>query len=225
MRRVCLLVLSQSSAPGPTTLVKALKRKKSKRNKQKQKSNAREMLDAQLQEAISKHELPSEAADRLRTLITNGCMPLPSNFEEALDKLQGSVNLLRSSDKEVKVDPRRMKRYEDISRNLNGLKHLVLSLDSLGVSPLFGSGKHSSTSRVNRPLYISLDLGLRQRRKHYHGQTLFQCIAIPDNYFEDNNDEETNEYVISSLGRGIKVCEGGRFDDLVSDVQLMSSIS
>jgi histidyl-tRNA synthetase len=199
LRRVCLSILTRSCAPGPSTLMKALKRRK-KRNKNEKKSCASEHLERQLETAVSSHGLPAAASNKLRAFITKGCMPLPCNVEEAIDKLQAAVAYLLSTDKEARVDARRMKRYDDIGRNLNGLKHLVATLSTLGMSPLLGSGKHGrAATRVSRPLYISLDLGLRQRRKHFHGQLMFQCIAIPDDYFE-----------------GIKVAEGGRYDDLVS---------
>ena len=134
---------------------------------------------------------------------------------EAVEKLQGAVSYLRSTDKEAKVDARRMKRYEDSTKILKGLKGLFASLDALGVAPLFGN--QGGVAGVNRPLYISLDLGLRQRRKHYHGQVLFQCIALPDYYLDEIPAvEDHNDFVISPAGPGIKLAEGGRYDDLVS---------
>ncbi|CAB9500620.1 eIF-2-alpha kinase GCN2 [Seminavis robusta] len=214
LRRVCLSILTQSCAPGPSTLIKALKRRK-KRNKNQKKSNASERLERQLENATTNHGLPTAAANKLRAFITKGCMPLPCNVEEALDKLQAAVSYLLSTDKEAKLDPRRMKRFEDIGRTLKGLKQLVATLGALGISPLFGTGKQGTpATRLNRPLYISIDLGLRQKRKHFHGQVVFQCIALPDDYLEEEKDEH-NEFVISSAGRGIKVAEGGRYDDLV----------
>jgi histidyl-tRNA synthetase len=224
LRRACMSILTRSCAPGPSTLIKALKRTK-KRNKNEKKSCASEHLERQLENAVSSHGLPVAASNKLRTFITKGCMPLPCNVEEAIDKLQAAVSYLLSTDKEARVDPRRMKRYDDIGRNLNGLKNLVATLSTLGIPPLLGSGKQGSTAtRVNRPLYISLDLGLRQKRKHFHGQLMFQCIAIPDDYFEEIASEfdEHNDFVISSAGRGIKVAEGGRYDDLVSNSGLAS---
>jgi len=218
IRRACLAIFSASCAPGPSYVSKALRKKGKKRTKQKKKANAAELLDAQLSDAVENQSLPIPAANKLRAFITKGCMPLPCNIEEATDKLLSAVLFIRSSDKEAKSDPRRMKRYEEIGKILKSLKNLIASLGALGVGPLLGSGKQSSKGRVSRPLYISLDLGLRQRRKHYHGQLLFQCIVLPDSYFEDvadTGEEHTNDYVTSSNGPGMKVAEGGRFDDLV----------
>jgi hypothetical protein len=92
-------------------------------------------------------------------------------------------------------------------------------LSSVGAGPRIGDEASQTTDPVNRPLYISLDLGLRQRRKHYHGQLLFQCIALPDNYFDSppgDNSGETNESILAPSGGCLKIAEGGRYDDLVS---------
>ena len=181
------------------------------------KANASENLENQLADAVANQSLPLPVANRLRVFITKGCMPLPSNVNEAVEKLASAVAHLRSSDKEAKGDARRMKRYEDIGKILKNLKYLFGSLSALGIAPLLGSGKQTCGTRVSRPLYISLDLGLRQRRKHYHGHIMFQCIVLPDTYFEDISGadiEQTNEVVVSGTGPGMKVAEGGRFDDL-----------
>jgi len=111
-----------------------------------------------------------------------------------------------------------MKRYDDIGRILKNLKQLADSLSDLGISPLLNSKKQQISSRTSRPLYVSFDLGMRQRRKHYHGQILYQCIVLPNSYFDDvmeADSDHSNEFVISPSGPGMKVAEGGRYDDLV----------
>jgi hypothetical protein len=50
---------------------------------------------------------------------------------------------------------------------------------------------------VSRPLYLKLNLDLRQGRKHFHGQLFFQAIVLPDDFFDlegtDTSDEETEK--------------------------------
>lgn len=217
-RRACLSILTQSCAPGPSTLMtKALKRKKKRKNKHEKKANAIEHLEKQLEDAVTQHGLSTTAANRLRVFVTKGCMPLPPHIDDALDKLQSAFSYLRSTDsKEAKIDPRRMKRFEETAKMLKGLKNLVANLHALGISPHFGNQAGVTIASVNRPLYISLDLGLRQRRKHYHGGVLFQCIALAENYLDEvPSVVDHNDFVISSAGPGIKLAEGGRYDDLV----------
>ena len=119
----------------------------------------------------------------------------------------------------MKADARRLKRFDDVGRSLKGLKALGDLLSSIGIAPCFGVPRvdQDSKSRLNRPLYISLDLGLRQRRKHVHGLVLFQGIMIPDDYFEHHDGQfESNDGFISPSGRGSRIAEGGRYDELVS---------
>lgn len=224
VRRACLTMLTQSTAPGPSSLSYLRDAKKKKNHhKNRKKSSANEQLERQLSEAVSKYGLPPLAADRIRAFIRKGCIPLPYDIGDAIDRIQAAVSHLQSTDTEIQVDPRRtMKRFEDIVKGLNGLRSLVESLKALGIAPLVGPGRQQASSRLNRPLYISLDLGLRQRRKHFHGQIIFQCIAIPDTYFDDigENDDHNNDFVLSTPGPGTKVAEGGRYDDLVRFVGL-----
>jgi hypothetical protein len=220
LRRACLTILTQICSPGPSSLSKFVKKKKKK--KRRNYSDANDLFEGQLHDATNIHGLPASAANRFRTFVTQGCMPLPCDIDEAFDAIESAVSRLRSTDNDARLDPRRMKRYEDVAKSLKSLRFLVGSLKALGITPWFGPGKPSGTigtcagTRLNRPLYISLDLGLRQRRKHFHGHTLFQCIVLPDTYFDEIGDsDEHNDFVISAGGLGIKVAEGGRYDDLV----------
>lgn len=216
-RRACFTILSQLTAPGPSSLAKFVKKGK-KRVMNRTDSDSNEILEAQLSDAVNKHGVPMSAAENLRTFITKGCMPLPCDIDEALDKIQTSVFHLRRLDNDSGRNSRRMKRFEDVAKSLRSLRNLVGCLRTLGIAPLFGQGKgHGGTGRLNIPLYISLDLGLRQRRKHYHGQSIYQCIVLPDTYFDCVGDSiEHNDFVLSAAGHGTKIAEGGRFDDLVS---------
>jgi hypothetical protein len=124
------------------------------------------------------------------------------------------VTQLKQDDPPTEYDPRRLKRFEDIGRSLKQLTSLVQTMHSVGVGPLFGSGPKQKANSVNRPLYVSIDLGLRQRRKHFHGQVYYQCTALTDNYFEQvrsgDEERETNETLLEFSGRGLKIAEGER---------------
>ena len=93
---------------------------------------------------------------------------------------------------------------------------LIQTLHSVGIRTMFG--RKESSSRLNQPLFVSIDLGLRQKRKHYHGQVLFHGIALPVDYFEQIGvtiDAQDSSDVLLSSGKAFKIAEGGRFDDLV----------
>lgn len=115
------------------------------------------------------------------------------------------------------VDQRRLKRFEDATRSLKSIMDLIKAVEALGLGPLIGiKGNMPYRDADCKPLYIALDLGLRQRRKTYHGGTIFQCIMLPDDFFDQpSSTEEKHDSLISASGRGIKVAEGGNYSELV----------
>ncbi len=217
IRRVCLRLLTQFAAPSPSRLFRFLPIKRKRSNSRYSEQNPRELLASALKDAIEKHGLSESAANCLKLFISSGCLPLPVDILEAVDAIKASLSKLQQSLMGSTTDPRRFRRFEDAGKSLKHLSNLVQLLSSIGIGPMFGS--NGEASLLNRPLYISLDLGLRQRRDHYHGYTLYQCISLRDNYFDDvvNGDDEieTNDTILSSPGSGLKIAEGGRYDDLV----------
>jgi len=171
----------------------------------------------QIEAAVQTQILPKSAAKRLEVFLTSGCSPLPANIDEALINIiqaTGKVRLLDA--KNQAADPRRLKRYEDIARIIQSLKNLMLLMKTTGIGPIYGTKKDGTTSFASRPLYVALDLGLRQKRKHYNGQLFFQAIVLPDNFFDaDARPKDSSRKAIPGLGT--KVAEGGRYDDLVRD--------
>lgn len=106
--------------------------------------------------------------------------------------------------------------FSEVMRCIAQLRQVFSALKALGVvtaaavlnkkeqQPNIGQGKHISSY----PAYISVDLGLRQKRNNFSGSTFFQAILLPDEFFGDNEDNHTG-------GKGIRIAEGGRYDDLV----------
>ena len=224
LKRLCLRLFTELTAPTPNALVDFLApptRRKRSHSRETALFSRSEKLDEFLLQATTKHGMSKSAAKNLQLLLQD-CMPLPLNMNLAIKALRDSLVSIRKAHNEMEPDPRWFKRVEDAGRILNHLENLAKTLESIGMIPLSDSIPENSSTKngYNYPLLISLDLGLRQRRKHYHGQLLFQCIAIPSNYFDSScqTDEEqsvTNDTIVSSSGKGIKVAEGGRYDELV----------
>ena len=213
---MCMRAFTQLTAPAPGSLVSflPLKRKRAS-SRQFTERSRRETLEKFLSDGVKSQGLPQRAAEQLRLFITGGCMPLPVEVNEAIDAIKTSIGRLRKSRPESKVDPRWVKRFDDVSRILKHLSNLVQMMYTIGVPPLFGTTSTPKKLAFNCPLFVSIDLGLRQKRRHFHGQVIFQCICIPDNYFDEYEEYETNDAIISSSGSGLKVAEGGRYDELV----------
>lgn len=216
IRRVCLHMLSRLTSPPPSILVSSLRpsvrRKRS--NSCQLDATAGETLEKFLSDLVSTHDLRADATDNLRAFF-KCCMPLPGDANAAMEQILEAVSKLRPTEA-PDADRRRLVR--DISKHAKHLSGLFNLLASIGITSHLGSGKKQKIGALNQPLFISVDLGLRQRRKHYHGQVLFQCIALPDDYFDQTaaivDVHETNDMILSA-GRGFKIAEGGRYDDLV----------
>eukprot|EP00550_Attheya_septentrionalis_P002446 CAMPEP_0198283486 /NCGR_PEP_ID=MMETSP1449-20131203/3055_1 /TAXON_ID=420275 /ORGANISM="Attheya septentrionalis, Strain CCMP2084" /LENGTH=1832 /DNA_ID=CAMNT_0043980097 /DNA_START=122 /DNA_END=5620 /DNA_ORIENTATION=+ len=178
-------------------------------------------VDRLFEAAVQKENLSPVAAHRLRVFLSQDCLPLPERADDAIDALQRGIKRLRVLDSVAskKLDSRRWKRYEDVARCLKSLRDLVRALMELGVTPLNMGGsvvQEEGSSPMMPPAFISIDLGLRQKRKHMHGQLVYQAITLPDAYFENPiSGEEDNDVLLSSIGSGTKIAEGGRYDDLV----------
>ena len=215
LRRSCFHILTCFTSPAPHALVES-KPAKNNHSKHKQRGKSKEMerLGAILDDAVANHGMPINSAKRLSALI-EACRPgLSPDISEAIDTLQHAIVKVRSLDGS-KLDARRTKRFEDAAKSLRCIRDLVVTLHNMGLGPLLKREAKDEKASVCRPLCISLDLGLMQRRKHYHGGTIFQCIVLPDDFFEKVDPDEHNESLISPTGRGIKVAEGGNYSELV----------
>ena len=168
-------------------------------------------LESLLNDAVLNHDLPKRAAEALQLFVTH-LHPLPHNVQAAIEKLKTGIAAIKRVD--LGTDHRRAKRFEDAAKALRSVRDVVDVLGSLNIEPLLAMPSVGSAriDSVSRPLYCSLDIGLRQRRKHYHGGIVYQCIVLPN--LNDLEVGDYNEHLLSS-GKGIKVAEGGNYSDLV----------
>ncbi len=223
LRRTCYRMLTQFSAPPPNTVKRSAAKPETRRpngHHEAKRALAKE-LQVWLDKVVENDDLPRDAANRLRLFLSSECLPLSANVSEAILSIGKSLNGLRAMDEQNSIEPRRLKRYEDAARSLLSLKHLVQTMDSIGIGPSFESNERDDIPHVTRPRYISLDLGFRQKRKHFHGQLVFQCIALPNDFFEAGGTstadrERIDKHYLSTAAMGTKIAEGGRYDELVS---------
>lgn len=209
-RQSALQILGAFTAATPHSMMKNFvpKRKSSSRQNLKE-SDRRGKLETLLNNAVESHGLPRSSADKLRAFIEQ-CHPMPHEVNDCIERLKKAVLGIEGGD----GGPKRMKRLEDAARALRSIKDLFSTLKTIQIEPTIPS-LDMLANDVKCPLYVSVDLGLRQRRKHYHGGIVFQCIVLPDALVDDLNPDETNDMLVSSSGRGVKVAEGGNFSDLV----------
>jgi len=215
LRQSCFHILTRFTSPAPHSLAdRGRTRKDHPKHGAHGKDKAMEKLSSLLTDAVANHGMPSSSAKKLSTLV-EACLPrLSPDISEAIDTLQRAIVKVRSLDGS-KLEPRRTKRFEEAAKSLRSIRDLVAVLHSMNLGPQLNKDSRDDSFPTCRPLYISLDLGLFQRRRHYHGGTIFQCVVLPDNFFEKIDPNEHNEILISPTGRGIKIAEGGNFSDLV----------
>jgi translation initiation factor 2-alpha kinase 4 len=213
LRRACCHILTRFTAPAPSMLHAVAVTKGHSKQTDKHRKVHLEKLDTLLKDAVEHHGLSNYAAKRLRSLI-EFCSPLPCDVFDAIDSLQSAIAKIRSLDGPT-LEPRRLKRFEDAAKSLKNIRDLLIVLNNLNLVPKQRPVPDDQGPRSCCPICISLDLGLRQRRKHYHGGTIFQCIVLPHNFFEKIDPDEHNDALIAPTGRGFKVAEGGNYSDLV----------
>ena len=157
---------------------------------------------------MQKHGLPKSAADRLHLMFTNECLPLPSDAGKACDLLDDGIERLRQVDTQSKSRSRgKLKRFEDAHRSLKSIRLCLSLMKALGIQ--------MSRRDISPPSFVSFDLGFRQRRKHYHGQLLFQAIAVSGDYTKKSRNKHENLDTFMGGGGAMRLAEGGRYDDFV----------
>jgi len=210
LRKICLNLLSRYTSIHPGDLEEVYYQSRVKADDDSLVKEVQTVLN----EACTKHDLSNSAAQRLLDFVV-ACRSTRSScsIQESISGLKRALSSLRSA-VPSNEDPRRLKRLEDAARSLRVVLDVCNSYESILCKPLVDTDSGSKSKCI--PLYIALDLGLRQRRKNYHGGILFQCIVLPDAYFDTKGGElETHAALISPTGSAVKIAEGGEYSDLV----------
>lgn len=211
LRSRCFRVMSDLSAPTPSMLFDSLDNQKRKRSMSRGESGMRsrsERLEEFIAEAKNDHGLSAFSANRFRGFLRK-CLPLATNVNLAIATLKETVEKM-STEHDNQEDSRSFRRFEDAARVIRHLERFIKLLTTIGVSALVQSKSITSGDALSQPLFLCLDLGMRQKRKQYHGGLYFQAVAIPSNYFDRDRGKVPKE--MDDVG--LKIAEGGRYDDL-----------
>jgi hypothetical protein len=197
-------------APTPSSLFQYINASRRKRSSSREFEDTRaSLLDTFIAGATEDHGL-SKSSSELLSLFVKECLPFPPKIEDALAKLKSALAKLCNFDNKESDVSRWYKRFEDAGRIVKHLERLFETLKEAAMVPILDKPiSQTNGERLSRPLFVSLDLGLRQKRRHFHGHLIFQCIAIPSNYFDRPlcDSLETNDTILSSSGCGIKIAE------------------
>jgi hypothetical protein len=222
LRRLCLQLFTRLTAPTPAYVVRFLvkpQRKRSRSESSMELANDTDTskLDNYIAWLVETHGLPKVAAQRLRIFILSGCFPLPSHLGEALECIERAMARLQQLDLKGVTDPKRLKRYDDIGRGIKSLVTLDATMKTLGLVPLNEVDTAGvELQQLSRPLYICLDLGLRQPRKHFHGQLFFQAFVLQDDVLQNDGDKRQgvgDAESVSNVIFGSKIAEARQAKD------------
>lgn len=210
LRRFCFGIFSLCSAPVPHNFGNVSSVIPHNKEEAVQADPLNQVIEM-LEKARQEYSLPVEAANLLKIFLTCSCLPLSIDSHKALDALQEAAKKIRLLDEENVVSSRRHKKFEEIGRSIRAIRNCIDAMSVLGIKSLYIPSDKVQGRKVHQPLCITIDLGLRQKHRHYHGNIIFQAILLP----EDFQSIKSNDILIGSGGKGIKVAEGGRYDDLV----------
>eukprot|EP00588_Corethron_pennatum_P014419 CAMPEP_0194277742 /NCGR_PEP_ID=MMETSP0169-20130528/9981_1 /TAXON_ID=218684 /ORGANISM="Corethron pennatum, Strain L29A3" /LENGTH=1501 /DNA_ID=CAMNT_0039021777 /DNA_START=51 /DNA_END=4557 /DNA_ORIENTATION=+ len=240
-RRACLQIFTSCSACAPASVLTCSvlvdtefkKTKKANRgNKSGRKKDDPYDVNVLIKNATVNHGLTEESAGRLRLFLSYGCLPLPVVLTRALDAVSEATRRMKLIDSKNESAGRRVRRaYVTIGEEVGHLRRLADAMDVVGTASLIDRAAACGATRggdddgdgvvasgVVPPAYVSLDLGLRQRQRHYHGDLVYQAILLPDDVFAARRSGEGIDNVATMLhrnGMGVKVAEGGRYDSLI----------
>lgn len=203
IRRSCFHMLTKFTSPTPRLFLLTHSAKQDERKIRIGR------VSSTLDELVKRQDMPKASAERFLAFVSK-CVPLHHDINTSIEMLKQGLSELRKIEPKI-VDPKRLKRYEDAAKSLKSVKNLVESLEKMHIGPiLFQDKACGSQMTIRRPLYIALDLGLRQRRKSYHGGSIFQAIVLPEYYFSSPCDPEEHHDNL-----GTRVAEGGHYSELV----------
>ncbi|KAL9183928.1 hypothetical protein ACHAXT_002014 [Thalassiosira profunda] len=222
VRQTCLDLFTAITACPPNDLCN------NRRHSGKQKGKAREvkaqraeLLEKMLAAAVA-NGLPKRSARRLNTFLRSFLTP-HVDATKALDAMYEAMKKLHHGDVNSSGgdEIKRLSKscFMEAIRCINELRGLLKALSTLGIATAsdLSATKYNDNhfgGNLSHPAYISIDLGLRQKRQHYSGGMLFQAVLLKDDFFAGEGERSANK--LSPVGgKGTRVAEGGRYDDLV----------
>ena len=218
IRQSCHNIFTSCTACPPIDLCNQRRHSKGRRKQKARdiKANGLAFLDKCLESAVENEKLPRRAARRFRAFVSHGSLPYPVDANKALDMIYESSRKLHATDvnsSNYNDDTKRLSRkcFEEVVCGISQLRQLIKAMEAIGIITAIASSKKDHLNVENQnlsyPAYISIDLGLRQKKKHYDGSLFYQAILLQDDFF--NYGEPIDNAIISG-GKGVRIAEGGR---------------
>jgi len=218
IRQSCLDIFTTLTSCPPTDLCNHRRQSgKHKRKAREIKVQKMEFVDKCLESAVINDNVPERCKKRLRLFLSFFLISSP-DANKVLDVIYEAIKKIHHADVNSSNHTDEVKRlskncFVEAIRCINRLRQLLKAMEALGIvtatkkeHPHIGINKN-----LSYPAYISIDLGLRQKRKHFSGGMFFQAILLRDDFFQGGGETNANRI----HGVGTRIAEGGRYDDLV----------
>jgi len=213
LRDFCFRILGKGACSAEDFASERPKGKKGRAKHRKMKGGGADAIDEDFKLGVDQYGLPEDASHRLRTFLCPGCFPLSSDIGRALNSIEEATRKLRIRDvHNGETGSKRSKRYEDIGKGISSLRKLIDAMIALGIGPT--TNKNAYCEGFVPPSFISLDLSIRQKRKHFHGALFFEASIVSLMHTENNHPGRKADSRAVSV-KTLVVAEGGRYDDLV----------
>eukprot|EP00578_Thalassiosira_sp_NH16_P006270 CAMPEP_0181120618 /NCGR_PEP_ID=MMETSP1071-20121207/24259_1 /TAXON_ID=35127 /ORGANISM="Thalassiosira sp., Strain NH16" /LENGTH=1767 /DNA_ID=CAMNT_0023205299 /DNA_START=89 /DNA_END=5389 /DNA_ORIENTATION=+ len=221
IRQSCLNIFTTLTACPPTELCSQQRQSgKQKRKAREVKAQKMEFLDKCLESAVLDDNIPKRCEKRLKIFLSFFLIP-HMDANSALDVIYEATKKLHSGDINSSNHNEEIKRlskscFVEAMRCIHKLRQLLKAMEKLGIVPAAKLHKKDQPhtrliKNLSYPAYISIDLGLRQKRTNFSGGLYFQAILLQDDFFQKGERTPNRKYG----GLGTRIAEGGRYDDLV----------
>ena len=223
-RQSCQHILTVLASCSPLELFN--QRAQSRKHKRKNREIKQQKMEKALESAVERGNLSKRSAKRIRAFLSHFLVPqLDAN--RVLDDIAAAARKIHHADINSSNHNDEVKRlssncFREAIRCLNELRRLLKAMEALGIKTAVNLNEGETPynglqDNLSYPAYISIDLGLRQRRKHYAGRLYFQAMLLQNDFFQEDGETTTNPFLNE---KSIRIAEGGRYDDLVRQVSV-----
>lgn len=166
----------------------------------------------------------------MSVFVTSSLVPLPPILlildHAVLDVIFESTKRMHNADMNSSNHSEEVKRlskncFSEALRCISQIRQLLRAIEAFGINTVskFKRPQDFPQKNVSYPAYISIDLGLRQRRNHFSGRLYFQALLLQNDFFRSDGDDNVSRIID---GKGTRIAEGGRYDNLVRQVRFES---
>ena len=141
---------------------------------------------------------------------TGELLPIRGNLEDGLKSISENANRVKKSYGGGKSTQKKiLKAMQRVNTCVRNLQQLILlcKMGGLDLSTNNNNPVSNTLDSSSSPSIVTIDLGLRQKEKHYDGGLFYTAVLYSSTGGKKSENQQFNS--------GLRACEGGRYDELV----------